>query len=110
MSSRQLSGDSLQAAAPVPAHNRSPSGSMSGVREDGAAGSPPAASSAETKVRKEYFHSMMELHRFLKLRFREPQIIAPGVVKSSGYPVLFGFFSCKKEGKDFCPFTIKIGQ
>ena len=52
MSSRQLSGDSLQAAAPAPAHNRSPSGSMSGVREDGAAGSPPAASSAETKVRK----------------------------------------------------------
>ena len=68
MSSRQLSGDSLQAAAPAPAaHNRSPSGSMSGVREDGAAGSPPAASSAETKVRKEYFHSMMELYRFLKL-------------------------------------------
>ena len=51
--SRQLSGDSLQA----PSHSRTPSGSMSGAREDGAAsasaGSPPAASSAETKVRKE---------------------------------------------------------
>ena len=52
MSSRQQSSDSLQAAAPVPSHSRSPSGSVSGVREDGAAGSPPAASSAETKVRK----------------------------------------------------------
>ena len=51
--SRQLSGDALQA----PSHSRTPSGSMSGAREAGAAsasaGSPPAASSAETKVKKE---------------------------------------------------------